>query len=981
MSAPLIARREINMTPTTVRSLPAALLFAALALLAFPRGALAGAETTGRISGYVYDPTGAALSEVPLQLSSASAMPVAVTRTTGEDGKFEFDNLPLAEDYSLEVNVPGFTPIKQTGIKVRLGQATPVDVKLAVLTESQAVATFQIIEKVNPVLNPDSVQAGAVITAEKASQTPIFHQVEGMAQQVAGVGPSDGSGRLSTRGGLKRYTKFFIDGMDTTDVSDSGITAPMNFDAVDNFEILTGAMDAQYNSLGTVTNAVTKSGSNRFTYDINVTLGPNFASAKPKFDTTPNPAGFGTYYDNNIPGAATTFYSPIINLGGPIIKDQLWFYASYQQNFSTREVGLNVDNYFQNRNRQTTTSLGRFKLTWQPTSSDRVSAAFNLDRNVINNNDGSAAVAQDAENKLHRGGEFVIFNYDHNFTDNVLFQLSTGITYKAVDTDPIYDDFDTPAHADNGSNTTRFNSSFYSHESKYRFQFDPSISWKLKAAGTHQMKAGFQYSFQSSSLTSGVPGGTIFRDNRFVVDTSVTPDGNSHGVGCHLDPTTNQPDAASLANCFQRTDYFDHSGSQFFHSNSATTSARVNTYGFFAQDRWTVNKQLTVIPGFRVDIGRLAGDDGTLVTTPLLGLGPRLSATFDLFADRKTLLVAHAGRSNDVGNINVAQHGNPALLAVTSNIVGGAFADCNPDPSNPNLKDPKACSVSGGPSGRSFLAAQKPPYVDELSAGVHHEIVAETVFGVDLTYRRYGNMWSDQEVNHVWDASGTKVISNLDGVNHSVLQTVARSDAYRRYAGMDLWVQGTPGRWDLLASYTLSYNWGTIGGDYFDGYLNNPRMAQYFDGWTPDDQRHALKGSIAYRTTFGLDLGARVQFRTGTPLWETFGRNPGDPSQTLYRSPRGTGFPIDSTGKSNTNNPSSWTELRNADFFNIDLQARYNLGEALKLQQKAEIVLLVVNALNNPGPNTYFDTAGNRFAQTNFHYLPIQGEMILRFRN
>ena len=96
----------------------------------------------------------------------------------------------------LEVSVPGFTPIKITGITVHLGLSTPVDVHLTVMTESsQAAQTYEITEKVNPALNPDSSQTGAVVTNEKAEITPMFHQIQAMPQQVAGVGqgssPSD----------------------------------------------------------------------------------------------------------------------------------------------------------------------------------------------------------------------------------------------------------------------------------------------------------------------------------------------------------------------------------------------------------------------------------------------------------------------------------------------------------------------------------------------------------------------------------------------------------------------------------------------------------------------------------------------------------------------------------------------------------------------------------------------------------------------
>ena len=77
-------------------------------LLLSPRGARAAGEVTGRIAGYVYDPTGAALSEVPLTVYG-TALQQPMSRTSGDDGRYEFENLPVGEDYVLEVNVPGFT--------------------------------------------------------------------------------------------------------------------------------------------------------------------------------------------------------------------------------------------------------------------------------------------------------------------------------------------------------------------------------------------------------------------------------------------------------------------------------------------------------------------------------------------------------------------------------------------------------------------------------------------------------------------------------------------------------------------------------------------------------------------------------------------------------------------------------------------------------------------------------------------------------
>jgi hypothetical protein len=268
-------------------------------LLLLPSAVLAAGETFGQVSGYVYDPTGAPLAEVPLTINGTSLLRPE-SRTSGENGRFEFNLLPPGEDYAIEVNVPGFTPIRQKGIKVHLGQTTAVDVSLTVLTETQAVQTFQIIERVNPVLNPESAQATTVVTGEKATETPMFTQPEGIPQQVAGTSFSN---KPVTRGGLARYGKFYVDGLDTTDVTDGSITGLINFFTVDNFDVITGGFDAQYNSLGMVENVVTKSGSNRFTYDAALTLSPPFLTTQ-NLIASPSPAYTGLYTNTNAPGPA-----------------------------------------------------------------------------------------------------------------------------------------------------------------------------------------------------------------------------------------------------------------------------------------------------------------------------------------------------------------------------------------------------------------------------------------------------------------------------------------------------------------------------------------------------------------------------------------------------------------------------------------------------------------------------------------------------
>jgi hypothetical protein len=935
------------------------LIFAAFVssvhVLCVSRSVLAAGETTGRIAGYVYDPTGQALSDVPLTIHG-SALLQPQERVSGEDGLFEFTNLPPGEDYEIVVEVEGFQSIRQKGITVRVGKTTSVDVHLNVLTEEAPAAEYQIVEKVNPVMNPDSAESISTVTAEQATQTPIFHQVEGIPQLAPGVSMST---RPSTRGGLARWGKFYVDGMDTTDITDGSITAPMNFDSVENFEVITGGFDAQYNSLGMVENAVTKSGSNRFTYDLSFTLAPPFSTAQNQFAST-NPDYTQLYVNSNQPGPQTTFYQPIINGGGPIIKDRLWFYGSAQLNLSHKETPLttlDAPMVQENRPTDTQTRLARFKLTWQPTTEDRVSLAIHYDHNTIDNVIANAFTSKLAEEKIDRGGYFLILNYDHNFTDNMLFQLQAGVTNKNTYTDPEHAG---ESHIDTAaSNFTRFSLGSISfdqqgnvlHESKQRFQFDPTMILRLE---DHQIKAGIQTSYQQDALTTGVTDGVRYFD--------------SGGVCNPDDPTT-------FGACSRRTLYYNSANGT---TGALITHAHVINIGAFAQDRWTINRNLTVIPGFRVDFGQLAGESGSVAN--LIGWGPRLSGTYDLFGDRKSLIVAAYGRSNDVGNIFIAQHANPTLLQLQERFdpTMGRFAQC--DPTQPSTSN---CLISGGPTGRSFAKDQSPPYVDEITAGFHQEVYEKTSVGVDATYRYYGNMWADQEVSRIYDPSGTVIDPNHA---QSQLLTQARSDAYRRYFGLDFWVQGSPGNWDLLASYTLSYTYGTAGSDYFsDGYLTNPRLTQFYAGWSPDDQRHLLKGSFAYRTSIGLDLGMRVRYITGTPIWERF-NNPADPSQSYYRSPRGTGFAIGPGGVPNFNDPTSWVEMRNPSQFVVDAQARYNLSPLFDLDEpRMELIFLIVNLFNSTDATALRDlyTAGanNSFGLVSSRQAPFQAELTFRVRN
>jgi hypothetical protein len=332
-----------------------------------------------------------------------------------------------------------------------------------------------------------------------------------------------------------------------------------------------------------------------------------------------------------------------------------------------------------------------------------------------------------------------------------------------------------------------------------------------------------------------------------------------------------------------------------------------------------------------------------------------------------------------VGDVFIAQHANPELLQVRSTFANGAFADCTPD----TVGNPQ-CSVAGGASGRFFdKTNHTPPHVDELALGLHHAINEGAVIGMDLTYRKYSNMWVDEEVNRIWDPSGTRVVDYVDKVPHTIVKIHNPDDAWRDYRGMDLWAQGRTGPWDLLASYTLAFSNGTVG-DYFDGYGANPRFKHFFEGPSPEDIRHTLKGAIGYTTQFGLDFGVRFNYRTGAPMW-MFQEGSVD-RQRVVRSDRGTGHSYNtSTGIPDFNDPAAISELRQPSQFLFDVQARYDLNRVIKTKEtKMELTLIFFNVLNNSDVTfvqEQWRATNNRFGTATGRRSPMQAELLLRVRN
>src|SRR5579859_596812 len=92
-------------------------------------------EKTGSLHGQLMDPSGAIVPGATVELSGGGKQ---YSATSGGDGSYTFGSLPPGS-YSLEVNVPGFTPFSESGVSIVSGTSRLLNIPLIIATQEQQV--------------------------------------------------------------------------------------------------------------------------------------------------------------------------------------------------------------------------------------------------------------------------------------------------------------------------------------------------------------------------------------------------------------------------------------------------------------------------------------------------------------------------------------------------------------------------------------------------------------------------------------------------------------------------------------------------------------------------------------------------------------------------------------------------------------------------------------------------------------------------
>ncbi|MGH9840317.1 MAG: carboxypeptidase regulatory-like domain-containing protein [Blastocatellia bacterium] len=310
-------------------------LWAALLVLGFVFIPLAGASAqtyTATLTGAVTDPQGSAVPNVKV-IATNQGTKLDYTAQTGDSGVYTIPFLPVG-NYVVSIEATGFKKLVSNEIKLEVNQTARVNLQLQV----GAVNDVVNITDVAPVLQTESVTVGNVISANTTVSLPLngrsFQQLTLLVPGAVTPNPTSfttpqpntGGGRPFVNGNREQGNAFLLDGISLDETLDNLIGYKPNIDAIQEFRVETSNSSAEFgNVTGATVNATLKSGTNEWRGNV--------------FEFIRNDKLDANSWGNNRQKALTGV--PVLKsklrqnifggtLGGPIMKNRLFFFTDYQ---------------------------------------------------------------------------------------------------------------------------------------------------------------------------------------------------------------------------------------------------------------------------------------------------------------------------------------------------------------------------------------------------------------------------------------------------------------------------------------------------------------------------------------------------------------------------------------------------------------------------------------------------------------------------
>ncbi len=563
--------------------------------------------TTGRLIGTTVDESGAVLPGVTVTISSPALIGGAQTRVTDDQGEFIFVGIAPGE-YTVKAERTGWIPQERAKVKVSLGHAVTLTLAMPKGTFSGEI---NVIDE-TPVIDPTQVNTGQVFDRSYMQNSAIgsvnrnYLTVVNQSAGVAGGGAWAGVPQPSVFGSTIGENAYFIDGVDTTDPTMATATVALNFDAIGEIQFQTGGFEAEYGrATGGILNLVTRSGGNQFSG----TLDARYRDAS--FQES------GDHYDTS--DLDTSFQQYSATLGGPILRDRMWFFAAYEwtddkftPNGSPTTEDTTAQNYLA-------------KMTWQIDPGWRLTAKYSGAPSTTDN--AAASQWRTAEATAHNETTNTILSADLSsvLSDSLLWNTTVGFHRFHNETYPQSGDLQTIGHYNYDTGMWTHNYGNQQYWGSDRDDFTTDLTWFVDdLAGSHEFKGGIEYSGVA------LPDGGLCNTG--------TPNGERCGEGVpgyffyDIEYGGTLPLFMDESQGYPPADY----------------TGQVSTA--FVQDAWRVTSDLTLKIGLRYDGVTYDNNEGAQVIDMAMWQ-PRLGAAWDLTGNAKNILRGSWGRFLHPGNL------------------------------------------------------------------------------------------------------------------------------------------------------------------------------------------------------------------------------------------------------------------------------------------------------------------------------------------
>lgn len=833
-----------------VRFVASFLLLVACSILAM---AAHGQNPLGALRGRIQDSTGARIAGATISFSNAER---SLTRTVQSDaeGEFRAEELPPGS-YQLTANAAGFAPARAE-VSVAVSSARQITITLQPNSVRERILVGGDASVTSAELQTESAVHQGVIYRKDLDAIPLaarsFANIAYLAPGTEPVEPSDPTKAritaVATGGSSGLNNEVSVDGGDNSDDYIGGFLQNFSPDAIEEFAFRTAQMDADTGrtTAGSVV-ITTRGGTNDWHGDFTFYERGSGLNARFPIDN-PSPDPKQPFSRQNYVGT----------LGGPVIREHLWFFASLEYVHENASIAYSAASREQFNALAQLASNGLIPDTPGIAVPDNVPVPF---RDYL----ATARLDWQQSDKSHWFLRGALDTYtEHNALVQQGALPSTGAT----------------SH-----------NNYFSVVLGQQYSFSPDWlgSLVLNFSGLHLTQArnetqGFALAFPFTTTSSTITGFETYGDNQFVTGIAAFPVLRNqqkyqfrydltHTWGHHAlrfgvnfihEPVLSGALAANsetLLTYSQNPDFYAANPSLFYANkncqllipggvkcaaNPATDgsfSQNVQRLGLYAEDSWRVTPELTVDYGLRYDTtfglfiasGRDQSVNPALATGLVNGIphdyrksfAPRLGIARTLDDSQKTVLRAGVGLYFS----DLAQNGwVSAFQAVNGGTLDGVLA-----PPPPALIDPNYHT----------------PYALHATVGIQHAFSANWLVSADYTHE-----------------TGMHAYRNYGFAEANVFRTDNRS----AYDGLSLRLQGNVSRRaHFIAHYTLAkaQTWGCTVGELFD-YVNgvcdpNNAFAPGDYGPSGEDVRHRFVLVGTFQLPVGVQLSALGQAESARP--------------------------------------------------------------------------------------------------------------------